>query len=102
MPLYLKACDLVFTKPGGLTSTEAAVCGTPMVHTRPIPGCETENRHFFVQNGMSISALTPTLQIKKGLKLLRHPNRAHQMTLCQQEHIHQDAAEKLYQFLKTL
>lgn len=102
MPLYLKACDLVFTKPGGLTSTEAAVYGTPMVHTRPIPGCETENRHFFVQNGMSVSALTPTLQIKKGLKLLRHPDRAHQMTLCQQKHIHQDAAEKLYQFLKTL
>ena len=41
MPLYLRACDLVFTKPGGLTSTEAAVCGTPMVHTRPIPGSDS-------------------------------------------------------------
>lgn len=49
-----------------------------------------------------LSALTPTLQIKKGLKLLRHPDRAHQMTLRQQKHIHQDASEKLYRFLKTL
>ena len=47
MPLYLKACDVIFTKPGGLTSTEAAVSGIPIVHIRPIPGCETENRRFF-------------------------------------------------------
>lgn len=37
MPLYLRACDVLFTKPGGLTSTEAAVVGVPMIHTAPIP-----------------------------------------------------------------
>ena len=43
----MKACDVLFTKPGGLTSTEGAVAGIPMVHTEPIPGCETANRKFF-------------------------------------------------------
>ena len=47
MPLYLKACDVIFTKPGGLTSTEAAVSGIPIVHIRPIPGCETEKQEIF-------------------------------------------------------
>lgn len=29
---YMKAADLFVTKPGGLSSTEAAVCGVPLVH----------------------------------------------------------------------
>ena len=49
MPLYMSACDLMFSKPGGLTSTEAAVANIPLVHTKPIPGCETKNLRFFVK-----------------------------------------------------
>ena len=30
--LYMDACDVLFTKPGGLTSTEAAVRGIPLIH----------------------------------------------------------------------
>ena len=47
MEVYMKACDMLYTKPGGLTSTEAAVSGIPIVHTAPIPGCETANKRFF-------------------------------------------------------
>ena len=32
--------DRIYTKPGGLTSTEALVKNIPIVHTAPIPGCE--------------------------------------------------------------
>ncbi len=44
--LYMDACDVIFTKPGGLTSTEAAVKNIAMVHTTPIPGCETKTEIF--------------------------------------------------------
>ncbi|MDD6032311.1 MAG: glycosyl transferase, partial [Oscillospiraceae bacterium] len=44
--LYMDACDMLFTKPGGLTSTEAAVKNVPLIHTAPIPGCETINARF--------------------------------------------------------
>ncbi len=54
MALYLRACDLYLTKPGGLSSTEAAVAGVPLVHLPPIPGCETLNARFFAQRGLSI------------------------------------------------
>lgn len=54
MALYLRACDLYLTKPGGLCSTEAAVMGAHLVHFPPIPGCETKNAHFFRAHGMSL------------------------------------------------
>lgn len=35
MSLLMDACDVLFTKPGGLSSTEAAVKNIPIVHTAP-------------------------------------------------------------------
>lgn len=100
MHLLTKACDLVFTKPGGLTSTEAAVSRIPVVHTKPIPGCETVNRNYFVTRGMSISAPTRRKQILAGLQLLRQPDRISHMLHCQSVHSHPDAALEIYHFLK--
>lgn len=100
MPLYLKACDVIFTKPGGLTSTEAAVCGIPIVHIKPIPGCETENRKFFRKLGMSISGKTVLGQAVNGIRLLNDQTKAQNMILAQKREINPDASEKLYYFLK--
>jgi processive 1,2-diacylglycerol beta-glucosyltransferase len=49
----MDAADVVFTKPGGITSTEAIVKNIPLIHTHPIPGLENHNAHFFHQHGMS-------------------------------------------------
>ncbi len=57
MSLLMDACDVLFTKPGGLSSTEAAVKNIPIVHTAPIPGCETRNAEFFHYHGTSYSSL---------------------------------------------
>ena len=53
MAAYMRAADLFVTKPGGLSSTEAAVCGVPLVHTAAIPGCETYNAEYFSSHGLS-------------------------------------------------
>ena len=50
--LYMDACDILLTKPGGLTSTESAVKNIPTIFTNPIPGCETKNAYFFEQRNM--------------------------------------------------
>lgn len=55
MASLLRASDLFVTKPGGLSSTEAAVAGVPILHTCPIPGCENRNARYFSERGMSIS-----------------------------------------------
>ena len=53
MAAYMRAADLFVTKPGGLSSTEAAVCGAALIHTAAIPGCETYNAEYFSSHGMS-------------------------------------------------
>lgn len=95
MYLYLYACDILFTKPGGLTSTEAAVAGIPLVHTKPIPGCETVNRRFFVSHGMSVSAPTQGAQIKKGLELLKSESKMKKMQHMQRINVNAHAADDI-------
>ena len=51
--VLMDAADVVFTKPGGITSTEAIVKNIPLIHTHPIPGLENHNAHFFHHHGMS-------------------------------------------------
>ena len=101
MPLYLKACDVLFTKPGGLTSTEAAVAGIPIVHTDPIPGCETANRKFFTKFGMSRSAMTIKGQIEQGLALMHDKTLANEMIMKQKENILSDSAKRICDFIEN-
>ena len=51
--MLMDAADVIFTKPGGITSTEAIVKNIPIIHTLPIPGLENHNAHFFHQHGLS-------------------------------------------------
>ncbi len=51
---YMSASSIVIGKPGGLSSTETAVLGRPLIHTEPIPGCETRNRNYFSSRGMCL------------------------------------------------
>lgn len=102
MALYMKACDLLYSKPGGLSSTEAAVTGIPLVHTTPIPGCETRNRAFFQKNGMSISAKDPRHQAELGLRLLKHPKALLRMKQQQKTHISPDAAVKICDLIEDM
>lgn len=53
MPLYMDAASLILTKPGGLSSTEAAVKGLPMIFIDAVPGCETRNIDFFLKYGLA-------------------------------------------------
>lgn len=46
--------DLVITKPGGLTTSEAMASGLPMVVVNPIPGQEAANSDFLLQAGAAI------------------------------------------------
>lgn len=100
MFLYMKACDVIFTKPGGLTSTEAAVSGIAMVHTKPIPGCETVNRKVFTESGMSVSGKNVKEQADKGLQLLRNEHLRKEMLQKQKAYIESNGAEKIYKLCK--
>ena len=53
---YMDASDVLLTKPGGLSSTEALAKGIAIIHTAPIPGCESENVQFFTEHHLSLCA----------------------------------------------
>ena len=58
MNLYMDACDVVMTKPGGLSSTEGATKLIPMVLMNVVAGCETRNLDFFLNHNFAVSAET--------------------------------------------
>lgn len=97
--LYMAAADVLFTKPGGLTSTEAVAAKVALVHTTPIPGCEDRNVAFFTEHGMSVSGETEDIMIQEGLELLRDPEAREKMRLCQEKYGKPYAADAICEFI---
>ncbi len=50
----MEISDLLMTKPGGMTCTEAMAKGIPMLFYNPIPGQEEENCNYFTEQGFGI------------------------------------------------
>lgn len=87
MALYLQACDLYLTKPGGLSTTEGAVAGTPLAVLHPIPGCETKNARFFTSRRLALS--------QEDLSDSAGPASWEEMTRRQNAEIPHDAAQRV-------
>ncbi|MBE0696126.1 MAG: glycosyltransferase [Anaerolineaceae bacterium] len=51
VPVLMKAADFIVCKAGGLIITEALACGRPLILIDAIPGQETGNADYVVQNG---------------------------------------------------
>ena len=99
MDLYMKASELVLTKPGGLSSTETAVAQIPMIHITPIPGCETKNMKYFVRQGMSLGVKHPGRGLEKAMdRLLQEPCRE-TMKKRQQDGVNGQAARTIEEYL---
>lgn len=62
----LVAADVIVTKPGGLTCSEALALGKPLILTRPIPGHEEGNVRFLTSAGAAAPACNP-LQLAETL-----------------------------------
>lgn len=54
IPQLMDTCDVIVTKPGGLTTTEALSKQIPMIIPFAIPGQEIENTEFLVKSGAAI------------------------------------------------
>ena len=101
MPVFMQGADVLFTKPGGLTSTEAATAGCPIVHIDPIPGCETANMNYFVQKGYSISAEGAERQAEAGIRLAHDQEGRERMKAKQQTDFKGDTAERIETLIRS-
>jgi len=52
----MRVADLLVTKPGGLTITEALAAGIPIVAFDPIPGAEVRHCEYLAENGAGLHA----------------------------------------------
>ncbi|CUH96072.1 hypothetical protein P22_2160 [Propionispora sp. 2/2-37] len=72
--------DLLVSKPGGMTVSEALCTGLPMLVYKPIPGQEEANTQYLIQHGVAVRAdsledvknhLTALLKDSRQLQIMR-------------------------------
>lgn len=54
MDEYMDACDVVVTKPGGLSTSESIAKCKPIILTKPMPGVENMNHAFLLNNSLAL------------------------------------------------
>jgi processive 1,2-diacylglycerol beta-glucosyltransferase len=75
----MAVADLVLTKPGGLTTSETLARGAAMVIVNPIPGQESRNSDFLLENGAAIKVNNIATLGYKVTKLLEDSARLKQL-----------------------
>ena len=68
MPAMMKASDAIICKAGGLIVTESLAAGLPLLLIDVLPGQETGNAEFVVENGAGVPTETPI----DALETVRH------------------------------
>ena len=99
---YMAACDVIYTKPGGLSSTEALVSCVPTIHTAPIPGCESRNYRFFGRQSISVHANNMLTQILYGKMLVEDKEKRRKMLNSQHENAKPDAAVNIVRLAEKM
>ncbi|MCP8969296.1 MGDG synthase family glycosyltransferase [Ectobacillus ponti] len=74
-----EAADIMITKPGGITLSEAVAKKLPTVLYKPVPGQEQENSVFFNQAGAAVVLRNKEEVVRETLSLLHHTNRLQNM-----------------------
>ena len=93
--LLMDSVDLYLTKPGGLSTTEAAVKCLPMVMIDAVAGCEAHNRRYFLNTGLGVTADSPLALAEKCAELLSNPARIRALRAAGERHRPGVAAERI-------
>lgn len=99
---YMSAADLIITKPGGLTVSEALACGLPMALFGAIPGQEEENANFLVGNNMAVKLDQKSSNLKSIEALLENPDRLNYMKFNCENFDKSDSLKNIYNLIKKL
>ncbi|MDD3261104.1 MAG: glycosyltransferase [Oscillospiraceae bacterium] len=97
--LLMDAADVVLTKPGGLSSTEALTKRVPTVLTRPIPGCEDRNAEYLASVGAAAFSENIERAAKEACRLACYPAAAQKMIAAHKRFIPANAAERIADYL---
>jgi processive 1,2-diacylglycerol beta-glucosyltransferase len=102
IPELMGAANLLITKPGGVTTSEALAAGLPMIFTFPIPGIEESHLKFLVERGVGLSVERPERISLLVSDLLDNPKRLEALSARAREMARPDAAYSVAQVARAL
>jgi processive 1,2-diacylglycerol beta-glucosyltransferase len=91
----MTACDLVVTKPGGLSVSECLAKRKPMLLVSPIPGQEERNADYLLEAGAAVKAIDAATLVFKFSRLLADPRRLAAMSEAAHKIATPDAASQV-------
>lgn len=100
--LLMASADLYLTKPGGVSTTEAARKCLPMVLVDAVAGCEEYNSRFFAGHGGAVSGKKPAELAGLSVRLLEDEDARRRMESALAAVGGQDAAGRIYREMARL
>lgn len=96
-PLYklMRACDVVISKPGGLSTTEAFELNRPLVIVHPIQGVESHNASFLKENNIALCPKNDEEVAKAVTEILTNPEITESMMRARKNIIPSRAADEI-------
>ncbi|MCI2424543.1 hypothetical protein LM599_00695 [Candidatus Acetothermia bacterium] len=105
MPAWMGVADILISKAGGITVSEAMASALPLLIYRPIPGQEEANVRYLVEKGAAIATDDVTQLISELERIIRYPAELTKMRQRAKEIAHTDsarvAAKALYERFLT-
>ncbi len=102
--VLMDAADMIITKPGGLTTSEALAKRLPMIIANPIPGLETRNTSFLLNHGtaMAVTSTNPVEELVYSLLGNSGRGRYDSMLSCIDVLRKQNSAEDVCRFVSGI
>ena len=102
MDEYTDAADVIITKPGGLSTSEAIAKEKPMILMKPMPGVENMNLAFLLNNSLAAHSneYQPTSQVISQMRI--NHCKMEEMKKAQKKWGKKNSARTLAQFIEKL
>lgn len=99
MPVFMDAADLMLTKPGGLSSTEAAAKRLPMIFVDAVGGCEGRNLEFYLRHSLAQTAESVEDLTRQVCETISDPARLASMAKTLVDHFPHNGAVEICDYL---
>lgn len=99
---WMASSQLMITKPGGITISEAFARHLPLIFLNPAPGQELENAEYFSEKGYGKVANTPEEATKLVISLVNQPEELKEMTQLLEENYLEKPTETICKDLLSL
>ena len=99
---FMQASDIIITKPGGLTVTEALACNIPMAIFDAIPGQEEENAEFLIKHNMAVRISDGNSCREAIVRLLEDNGKLENMKEACKSFDKNDSSKNIFLLLQTL